>query len=146
VERALAPRRFEVVLVWTVTITVGASLAQSPFFSAAPTSGPAPLTVTLCASAGIVIDFGDGSRSGLGMPPNGVCPTAGSVFAKHTYTTPGTYQLRGFPCPSPHAEVCEEVAQQASKVSITVMPRLSSQRVISKALDGRPEQATCCIY
>ena len=120
----MAPRRFEVVLALTVTVAVGASLAQSPLFSAAPTSGPAPLTVTLCASAGILIDFGDGSRSGLAMPQDGVCATAGSVFVKHTYTMPGTYQLRGFPCPSPHAEVCEEVAHQASKVSITVTPRL----------------------
>ena len=35
------------------------------YFTAAPTSGQAPLTVTFCAFAGIAIDFGDGTSSGM---------------------------------------------------------------------------------
>ncbi len=54
-------------------------------FTASPTSGKAPLTVSFkgsgsALSAGAYISFGDGSISGYG-----------EVNATHTYSTPGTY-------------------------------------------------------
>jgi hypothetical protein len=129
-----APIRLGVLTVWLPLIAIlilapavhaqpGGS--QPPHFAALPTSGPAPLTVTFCASAGIGIDFGDGTSSGMNIAQNGKngnCPTGGSSYATHIYTVPGTYQLRGFPCPSPNDTICGEVAQQASAVKIAVTP------------------------
>jgi hypothetical protein len=88
------------------------------FFDAIPTSGPAPLTVRFCASAGIGVDFGDGVSSGMG-PPSGACPRGG-VSVTHTYTAAGVYRLRGFPCPGSQNTNCGEVAQKAAAVVITV--------------------------
>ena len=93
---------------------------QPPRFTASPTSGPAPLTVTFCASAGIGIDFGDGTTSGMGMARRNDCPAGSSSFATHIYSVAGTYQLRGFPCPSPHENICGEVARQAGTIKIIV--------------------------
>lgn len=97
--------------------------AQSGQFSASPTTGRAPLTVRFCASAGIGIDFGDGSSSGMGIAQSGTCPAGSPMTAKHTYAKPGTFQLRGFPCPSAVDEnPCAEVARIAGTVTITVTP------------------------
>jgi hypothetical protein len=106
------------------TVAVDAQLSGSPapHFAASPTSGRAPLTVTFCASAGITIDFGDGASSGMDKAPPGACPAGDGSYVTHTYTAAGTYQLRGFPCPSQHDAVCGGVAEQASAVAITVLP------------------------
>jgi PKD domain len=95
--------------------------AQSVQFTASPTSGPAPLTVKFCASAGISIVFGDGTSSGMGSAQDGNCSAGLSWYTSHTYTAPGTYRLRGFPCPSSmfHTE-CGQAAAQANGVIITV--------------------------
>jgi hypothetical protein len=95
---------------------------QSAHFSASAISGPAPLIVRFCASAGVAIDFGDGTRSQMGIAQSGDCMPGDFSSVTHTYTEPGTYQLRGFPCPSQHDAVCGEVARQASAVTITVTP------------------------
>jgi len=96
---------------------------RSVYFAASPTSGPAPLTVKFCASAGIGLDFGDGTSSGMGIAQAGDCPAAGSLMTTHTYTAPGTFQVTGRPCPSSsHAASCAEVARQASSTTITVAP------------------------
>ena len=112
-------------LMSAVTAVIGSAYgqsvdSQSPLFTASPTSGPAPLRVTFCASAGIGIDFGDGGTSGMGIARKDDCPRGGSSFATHTYSMVGTYQLRGFPCPSPHENLCGEVARQASTLKIVV--------------------------
>jgi hypothetical protein len=96
--------------------------AQPTTFSASPTSGPAPLTVKFCASAGIGIDFGDGMSSGMGIAQSVDCPAGETSYTTHTYMAPGTYQLRGLPCPSQHDIVCGGVAAQASATTITVTP------------------------
>jgi hypothetical protein len=41
------------------------AIAQTVHFTAAPIAGPTPLIVRFCASAGISIDFGDGTSSGM---------------------------------------------------------------------------------
>ena len=105
------------------TIACGAS-AQSVLFVAVPVSGPAPLTVTFCAAAGITLNFGDGASSGMQASRSEACPPGISSHVTHTYAAPGTYALRGLPCPSPHAAVCGAVAQQASQVKIVVTPRI----------------------
>ena len=97
------------------------SIAQTVHFTAEPSAGPAPLTVKFCASAGIVIDFGDGTRGGMQGARRGDCPAGLSTFALHTYTAPGTYYLRGFPCPSSMLNPeCAEAAGQAGTVNVTV--------------------------
>jgi hypothetical protein len=97
------------------------AIAQTVHFTAEPTAGPAPLTVKFCASAGIVIDFGDGTRSGMQGARSGDCPAGLSTFVLHTYTAPGTYHLHGFPCPSSMLNPeCGEAAGQAATVSVTV--------------------------
>ena len=97
------------------------AIAQTVHFTAAPSAGPAPLTVKFCASAGIVIDFGDGIRSGMQGARSGDCPAGLSTFVLHTYTAPGTYHLRGFPCPSSMLNPeCGEAAGQAATVNVTV--------------------------
>ena len=97
------------------------AIAQTVHFAAAPIAGPTPLIVRFCASAGINIDFGDGTSSGMQGGRNGDCPAGLSYFVSHTYTAPGIYHLRGFPCPSSmlHPE-CGEAAGQASSVTVTV--------------------------
>ena len=80
--------------------------SQAARFTASPTSGNVPLTVVFCAEAGIVIEFGDGARSGMGEAPSGACPAGQTAYVTHTYTTPGTYQLRAIPCPSRGDNVC----------------------------------------
>jgi hypothetical protein len=98
-----------------------ALLAQQPAsFSATPTSGRAPLTVRFCSSVGISIDFGDGTSGGMGEARAGDCPNDMASHTTHTYTAPGTYQLRGFPCPGVNAAACGQVAQLAGNVKITV--------------------------
>jgi len=98
-------------------------IAQTVHFTASPTSGPAPLTVKFCASAGIVIDFGDGTRSGMQGARGGACPAGLSTYVLHTYTAPGTYHLRGFPCPSSMLNPeCGEAAGQAAGVTVTHAP------------------------
>ena len=93
-----------------------------PHFTASPTSGRAPLTVTFCASAGVAIDFGDGTSSAMGLAQSGDCPVGGTSHIKHIYTAAGTYQLRGAPCPGSQNTNCGEVAMQASAVKIIVTP------------------------
>jgi hypothetical protein len=94
--------------------------SQPPAFTATPISGRAPLTVKFCATAGIGIDFGDGTSSGMGMAQRGDCPAGVNSYATHTYVTAGIYQLRGFPCPGVNAASCGAVAAQASAIRITV--------------------------
>ena len=66
-------------------------------FSAAPTSGSAPLAVSFSGtvnSAGYSIDFGDGTSSGDVRCGHGGCPTSpssSSVATAHTYNSAGTY-------------------------------------------------------
>lgn len=93
---------------------------EQAYFSASPTSGQAPLTVKFCASAGIGIDFGDGTSSGMGLAQSGDCTAVDASFTTHLYSKPGAYRLRGFPCPGIHASHCEAVARQASALTITV--------------------------
>ena len=103
------------------TARAAANDAQSMQFSASPTSGPAPLTVKFCASAGISIDFGDGTSSGMGGVQDGDCPAGLSSYTSHTYTRPGVYRLRGSPCPgSALHPACAEAASQAGMISIIV--------------------------
>jgi hypothetical protein len=92
-------------------------------FTASPELGPAPLTVAFCAAAGIAIDFGDGTSSGMQMSSPGDCPPGLANYASHTYREPGAYRLRGVPCPSSalHPE-CGQAAEQANSVTITVTP------------------------
>jgi hypothetical protein len=52
-----------------------------------------------CAHAGILIEFGDGARSGVGEAPSGACPAGQTSYVTRTYTTPGMYQLPAIPCP-----------------------------------------------
>ena len=100
-----------------------ASTDSSELFTASPTSGRAPLTVTFCASAGIGIDFGDGASSGMGIAQSGECPMPNATITRHTYAAAGTYRVRGLPCPSAtHGASCGAAAQQASAVTITVTP------------------------
>jgi hypothetical protein len=94
--------------------------APAPHFAASPTSGRAPLTVTFCASAGIGLNFGDGTLSQLGIAQSGECPADLTSSVRHTYTAPGTYQLRGFPCPGAHGAICGKVAEMAGTVKIIV--------------------------
>jgi PKD repeat protein len=93
---------------------------QTIIFTVSPTSGRAPLTVTFCASAGIAIDFGDRTSSGMGVAPSGVCPEGAASYVTHTYATAGSYQLHGSPCPSAHSAVCGGVAMLANAVRIIV--------------------------
>src|SRR5437667_5400024 len=72
---------------------VSMSAAQLASFSAVPQSGPAPLAVKFCASAGVVIDFGDGTHSGMGAAAPGECPAGLNSYVSHTYTIPGEYRL-----------------------------------------------------
>jgi hypothetical protein len=97
---------------------------QPAHFSASPISGPAPLTVTFCASAGITIDFGDGSIGGMGNASDRDCPAGDPSYTSHTYRAHGVYRLRGIPCPGIHAAICGDVANQASATTITVTPAL----------------------
>src|SRR3954468_6337833 len=90
------------------------------YFGASPTSGKAPLVVTFCATAGIGVDFGDGTTAGLSQGPTGICRTGG-LSATHTYAAAGIYRVKGFPCPGSHNTDCGEVANQASAVVITVL-------------------------
>lgn len=96
------------------------SVAAAAQFTASPTSGTAPLIVKFCAAAGIAIDFGDGTSSGMQAAAPRDCPGF-SNSAFHMYTRAGIYHLRGGPCPSSalHPE-CGEAAEEASAVVITV--------------------------
>jgi hypothetical protein len=94
---------------------------QAASFSATPTSGRAPLTVRFCASAGITIDFGDETSGGMVEATRGECPSGLTASTTHTYTSPGSYQLRGIPCPGVNAAACGAAAAQANAVKITVM-------------------------
>lgn len=119
-------------VLWVMTLFAGAALslfraqlaeshAQATQFFAVPTSGRLPLSVTFCASAGIAIDFGDGTSVGMGPAPAGACPAGLSTYALHTYAAPGAYHLRGSPCPSSVLHPgCGEAAVQANEVTITV--------------------------
>ena len=112
------------VIVAAVAADTQRARSEPARFIASPTSGSAPLLVKFCASAGIAINFGDGAGSGLGAPPRGVCPSEAPMYATHVYTAPGIYRLVGSPCPSASGgDVCGEVAQQASAVTIVVTPR-----------------------
>ena len=66
-------------------------------FSAAPTSGAAPLSVTFRASAGdetsVSIDFGDGSARGQASVDS---TNAGYRTITHTYTKQGTYTATAY--------------------------------------------------
>ena len=109
-----------VMLAVTAAALAQPAASSSAHFTASPISGRAPLTVTFCASAGIDIDFGDGTSSGLGPPPKDACPAGENSYTTHTYTAAGIYRLRGFPCPSADSDICGRVAEQAGAVTITV--------------------------
>jgi len=105
-------------------VSTGFAAAQSPspdYFSASPISGKAPLIVKFCASAGIGIDFGDGTSAGMGIAPEGTCPQPGSAFTTHKYENTGAYKLKGFPCPGGNAIHCGAVASQANAITIEVI-------------------------
>jgi PKD repeat protein len=77
----------------TPVVATGAAL------SAAPTSGPAPLTVNFRSEApagvsvGSAIDFGDGQAGA--MQPAPVCFGCNAIaIAQHTYTRAGTYTAK----------------------------------------------------
>jgi hypothetical protein len=112
-------QRFMFVVLTALSAWPTGATAQAAHFDASPTSGTAPLTVRFCASVGIAIDFGDGTSSAMGMPPSGTCPV-GEVYSTHTYVAPGTFNLRGLPCPGSLNTNCGEVSQKASAVVITV--------------------------
>ena len=100
-----------ILAIFAALVAPGPCGAQSERFTASPTSGPAPLTVTFCASAGIVINFGDGTSGSMGIAQSGECPAGSLSVVRHTYAAAGTYQLSGLPCPSStHGESCGEVA------------------------------------
>ena len=80
-----------------VTITVGGSTSAN--FSAYPTSGAAPLTVTFAGNVGnfagsgaIWLEFGDGSGTDFCPPPRAV--PCGQGSKSHTYSTSGTYNAK----------------------------------------------------
>lgn len=68
----------------TATVTVGGGSTSNPTFSASPSSGSAPLTVTFSPSSGFsgyyAVNFGDGTSA-----------TLRSGSTSHTYSAPGTY-------------------------------------------------------
>jgi len=114
--------------------------ADAAKFAAYPTSGPAPLTVKFCAFAGISIDFGDGSSSGLGKAKSGDCPGDAPLVTTHSYGTPGVYRIGGAPCPSAELHpLCGEVANLANTITITVTraPRSTKQQQRSRARSAR---------
>ena len=119
IEPSLAPAPWQVRSASAKLVRIAA--AQSAHFSASPSSGVAPLTVKFCASAGIGIDFGDGTSGSMGIAQKGDCPPEAFSYTTHTYREPGQYRLRGFPCPSAHDVVCGQVARLASAITITVM-------------------------
>jgi|SRR5579872_2594979 len=98
----------------------GAQPVEPAYFSASPKSGKGPLIVEFCASAGIGIDFGDGTTGGMEIAPEGTCPRPGSVFTTHKYENTGSYKLKGFPCPGINAIQCGAVAKQATAIIIEV--------------------------
>ena len=133
-----SPRRHSLICRWVsvaiaLTTTIAAPLvgaqeadAKTARFTASPATGRAPLTVTFCSAAGISLNFGDGATSGFGLAKRGDCRLLGAtaVMVRHTYAKPGTYQLRGMPCPgSSGADVCAAVAQQANGMKIIVRPQ-----------------------
>ena len=65
--------------IMAIPVSTGTSHTQPAGFIASPTFGKAPLTVTFCSIAGVGIDFGDGTSSGMDMAQSGDCP-AGSSF------------------------------------------------------------------
>jgi hypothetical protein len=101
---------------------VHSATSQAARFTASPTSGNVPLIVVFWAHAGILIEFGDGARSGMGVAPSGACPAGQTSYVTHTYTTPGMYQLPAIACPPRGNAVCGEVAQAANAVTITATP------------------------
>jgi hypothetical protein len=83
----------------------GTQTPSNSFFTASPTSGKAPLTVTFKNMTGGVLDFGDGisvtqpwcaGNSGPNCSPQ---PTPAiiaqwSAGVTHTYTSPGSYTAK----------------------------------------------------
>jgi len=110
----LSPSAIFIILI----ATTAAHGQQAVQLSASPLSGPAPLTVTFCSSAGIAIDFGDGTISAMDLAQGNECPTGASSHVQHTYAAPGTYQVRGLPCPGSQNTNCGETARLASAVRI----------------------------
>jgi hypothetical protein len=114
----LSPNAIVIILI----ATIAAHSQQAVQFSASPLSGPAPLMVTFCSSAGIAIDFGDGTISAMELAQGSDCPAGASSHVRHTYAAPGTYQVRGLPCPGSQNTNCGEAARLASAVRIDVTP------------------------
>ena len=113
------------IILWLLGVVFSVSFGSAQplepaYFSASPMSGKRPLIVEFCASAGIGIDFGDGTSGGMGIAPEGTCPRPGSVFITHKYENTGAYKLKGFPCPGINALHCGAVASQANAVTIEV--------------------------
>jgi PKD repeat protein len=82
----------------SLTITVAASPTQATTFSASPTSGSAPLTVSFSGSfngTSYSVDYGDGKSSGqlsaCGWLSDGGGQVCGQVGTLHVYASPGTY-------------------------------------------------------
>ncbi len=71
--------------------SMGSTLDQKPAFTATPTSGRAPLTVSFYVNDGDTIDFGDGA-TGCSVSTDPLNCFVPSSFM-HTYNTPGTYTV-----------------------------------------------------
>lgn len=98
-----------------------------PSFSATPTSGPAPLTVSFTANAKGIdpsrfkIDFGDGSAK---LCNSTFCPGAGGWTLQHSYTTVGTYTatLLALPSASYGAGAYKDIGRTTIKVGGATPP------------------------
>lgn len=124
---------------YTITVTVRDSLGQSAQttttvqvtggttnynFSASPTSGVAPLSVSFKASAGdeetVWVDFGDGASSNIMY----VSGDGSTRTVSHVYTSPGTYTAmlyRKYICnPLPGLSCAALDSSAVARVQITV--------------------------
>ncbi|MDB5238359.1 MAG: repeat containing protein [Candidatus Kaiserbacteria bacterium] len=109
----------------TATITVSGAVSQADTtFTASPTSGTAPLTVSFSASGPSgtnfsSISYGDGTSGSLNAAP--VCASCNAASsASHVYATAGTYTVTlGYMPPCAVGMACAQVVQTKT-VTITV--------------------------
>lgn len=106
----------------TFTVTGG---SQSGAFSANPSSGYAPLTVTFTSNTSGTVTFGDGASAQLnancltGLSGSQNCST-GNYFVAHTYASRGSYTATLWTSYCPPGAYCIQASQQAGTVAITV--------------------------